>query len=481
MMRRTPGIMTAIDGRLTRRRVLGYGLAGTVLWTLGRSATPTVARTSGQTTSPHTWLLSSTGELRPPPPGEPSPAELDELMRMQALRGAHTNNQIRRWGAGAGVLPWTAVALELVRRTRRNPVRAGRAFALVHTAIADAVAAAWDAKNAYPRPRPAELAPGLVQQGVVIRGLSTFPSEHAAIAGAAATVLTYLFPEEPAERIAAQATEAASTRLYAGANYRSDVDAGLALGRAIGERAIARGRADGSTAEWNGSGRPEGDGYWRPAPPRFIEDPLEVVAGRWKPWVLSSGDALRPPPPPAWGSPEFQAQLDAVSEATSRRTPQQADAAYFWAGNDGTVTPAGIWLEIARDLIQRDGLDAPRAAQALAVTSVAMADAFISCWDTKYAYWSVRPISADLSLDILFPTPPFPSYTSGHSTISGAAATALGALFPNDTDALAARAQEAADSRLWSGFHFPIDNEVGLVVGRDVGRMVAQAAGLATG
>jgi membrane-associated phospholipid phosphatase len=461
--------------------LLGCSLAGAAIFTLGRGVKPAAARTPLQTASPHTWLLGTADELRPPPPGEPSSAELNELMRMQGLRGAHTNNQIRRWGIGGGVLPWTAIALDLVKRTRRNPVRAGRALALVHAAISDAVVAAWDAKAAHPRPRPAEVEPGLLQQGAIIRGMSTFPSEHAAIAGAASTVLTYLFPEEPAERIAAQATEAANSRLFAGANYRSDMDAGLALGRAIGERAVARGRSDGSSAEWDGRGRLEGEGYWRPAPPRFIEDPLEVLAGTWKPWVLPGGGALRPPPPPAWGSPEFAAQLDAVREATSRRTQEQADAAYFWAGNDGTVSPAGIWLEIARDLVQRDGLDARRTAHVLAVAAIAMADAFISCWDTKYAYWSIRPISADLALDILFPTPPFPSYTSGHATISGAAAAALGALFPNDAEALAGRAREAANSRLWSGFHFPIDNDVGLAVGTEIGRMVAAASGVAAG
>ena len=218
------------------------------------------------------------------PPCAPAPAELDELLRMQALRGAHTNNQIRRWGMGAGVLPWTAVALDLVKRTRRNPVRAGRALALVHAAMADAVVAAWDAKDAYPRPRPAELEPGLLQQGVIVRGLSTFPSEHAAIAGAAATVLTYLFPEEPAERIAGQATEAANSRMFAGANYRSDMEAGLALGRAIGERAVARGRSDGSG---RGVGRQRAAGgrlllaagaaALHRGPPRSAGRPLEAL------------------------------------------------------------------------------------------------------------------------------------------------------------------------------------------------------------
>ncbi len=169
------------------------------------------------------------------------------------------------------------------------------------------------------------------------------------------------------------------------------------------------------------------------------------------------------------------AELVGVQEAVARRTPEQEIAAQFWAGGPGTATPAGLWIEIARDLIVRDGLDAPRAARVLALTSVAMADGFICCWDAKYTYWTARPITADPTLDVLIPTPPFPSYTSGHATISGAASVVLGHLFPADAEALAARAEEAKDSRLWAGIHFPIDNEVGIAGGRTIGRLVVEA------
>jgi membrane-associated phospholipid phosphatase len=135
-----------------------------------------------------------------------------------------------------------------------------------------------------------------------------------------------------------------------------------------------------------------------------------------------------------------------------------------------------LWIEIARDLIVRDGLDAPHAARVLALTSVAMADGFICCWDAKYTYWAERPITADPSLDVLIPTPPFPSYTSGHSTISAAAATVLGHLFPADAPLLAARADEAKSSRLWAGIHFPIDNEMGALGGGMIGRLVVARA-----
>ena len=98
----------------------------------------------------------------------------------------------------------------------------------------------------------------------------------------------------------------------------------------------------------------------------------------------------------------------------------------------------------------------PHAARVLALTSVAMADGFICCWDAKYTYWTERPITADPSLDVLIPTPPFPSYTSGHATVSTAAATVLGYLFPDDAaDPRCERAEEAKQSRLWAGIHFP--------------------------
>jgi membrane-associated phospholipid phosphatase len=423
----------------------------------------------------YTWLLPAANALRPPSPAAPTRAEIDELLRMQALRSAVTNAAIRHWNDGAGVLPWTAIALDLVKRTRRNPIRAGRGLALLHAAISDAVVAAFDAKQAYFRERPAVVEPAILQQGPISPGVSTFPSEQAAIAGAASTVLIDLFPEETIERINAQASDAANTCLEAGANYRSDVAAGLALGRSIGQLAVTRGQADGSDLDWDGNRTHKGEGYWGPTPPRYIPYPLEPTAGSWRTWVVRDVAAIRPPPPPIWGSPAWRAELDAVRQATAQRTPEQAKAALFWAGNDGTVSPAGIWLEIARDLIKRDRLNTLQAANVLATTSVAVADAFICCWDAKYTYWSARPIQGDITLDVQFPTPPFPSYTSGHATISGAAATALGHAFPADADALLARAHEAKNSRLWAGFHFPIDNDVGLAHGQQVARLVIDA------
>jgi membrane-associated phospholipid phosphatase len=467
-------------GGISRRAFLGVGASAVAIGWLrpawDAEATATVPAPSSTPSAWRTWLLTSGDELRPSTPPNPTAAEVAELLKLQSERTSAEAQTVEAWGSGPAVLPWTNLALDLIRVHPSSPVRAGRALALLHTALADVAIAVADAQAAIARPSPVTAIPELSPLTSSFPGGSSFPSEHAAIAAAAAAVLAYLFPAEPAEGLAKLADEASTSRIWAGANYRSDIDAGQALGKAIGARAIARGEADGSDAVWNGSGRPTGAGSWQPTPPAYIQQPLDPLAGSWTTWIIPNGSAYRPPAPPAWQSPAWQAEVGTVREAVALRTPEQAAAVSRWAGGPGTVTPAGLWVQIARDLIVRDGLDLPHAARVLALTSVAVADGFVCCWDAKYAYWSERPITADPSLAVLIPTPPFPSYTSGHSTISAAAAAVLGHLFPTDAADLAAKAQEAAASRLWAGIHFAIDNEMGAAGGGMVGRLASERA-----
>jgi membrane-associated phospholipid phosphatase len=459
---------------LSRRAVLGYGLA------LGTYRAGAAARAlATEATAPagsRTWLLDAADELRPADPGRPSTGELDEVIELQSRQTAETAAAIAKWADGPAVLPWTGIALDLVRMHRLNPVRAARAFALLHAALHDSVLAVWDARTAYPRLAPSQADGQILSFGDEAALSSSFPSEHAAVAATAAAVLAYLFPTESADGLSALADEAAESRLWAGAAYRSDIDAGIAIGRAVGERAVARGKSDGADAKWDGSDRPATEGSWQPTPPEFRQTPVDPLAGTWATWVLPSGDAYRPSAPPAYGSAAWQAELVAVQEAVARRTPEQAELVRRWAGGPGTVTPGGIWVEIARDLIIREGLDSVHAARVLALTSVAIADAFACCWDAKYTYWTARPITADPDLDVMIATPPFPSYTSGHATASTAAATILAHLFPTDQDNLLAQAAEATNTRLWAGIHFPIDCEVGATGGGMVGRLVVLRA-----
>ena len=225
---------------------------------------------------------------------------------------------------------------------------------------------------------------------------------------------------------------------------------------------------DGANLAWSGE-RPEGEGTWQPTPPAYPQQPLEPMAGNWRTWLVPDVVGMRPSSPPEWGSPAWRAQVAAVREAVARRTPEQEDAVLRWAGSTGTVTPAGVWIEIARDLVTRYELDDSAAARALALTSVAIADAFVYCWDAKYAYWYARPVTADPSLFVLIPTPPFPSYTSGHSTYSAAAAEVLSYMFPSAAGEFHTQKDEAAISRLYGGIHYRSDIEIGKDHGSRVG------------
>jgi membrane-associated phospholipid phosphatase len=292
------------------------------------------------------------------------------------------------------------------------------------------------------------------------------------VAGAAEVVLTALLPDAAPGRFSTLAEEATTALLQAGVAFRSDIDAGLALGRAVGERAVALAADDQPASAWDSSDRLTGPGTWEPTPPGFVDPPMEPLASAWHTWALTSGDEFRPAPPPAYGTPGYASQLSAVQEAVARRTMAQERAANFWQGAAASI----VWDNFAIDLISRNGLDLPNAARVLAMTAIAIADAEVAAWDGKYAYWTARPITIDPDLDVLYPTPPFPSYPSAHSTVSNAAAVALAHLFPDEELDLLALALEAGASRAWAGIHFPIDNDAGQLLGRCVGYLVIETA-----
>jgi membrane-associated phospholipid phosphatase len=303
------------------------------------------------------------------------------------------------------------------------------------------------------------------------------------MAGAASRVLAYLFPERTDASYDDIAQEAAESRVVAGTNYRSDVEAGLALGREVAARVIAQARTDGSE-DHGGGDRPRGRGVWAPPPgaPDASSQPVEPLAGHWRTWVPGLTQKVRPAPPPAYGSPEFVAQATEVRDIGHSLTQQQKDIATHWAAGAGSSLPPGLWNEIAVGEVARAHFSIPRVVRAFALLNVAEADAGVAAWDAKYTYWSARPVNAirDLGLDPNFkpflPTPIFPSYISGHSTYSSAAAEVLSYLLPDGATRYRAMAQEAGISRIYGGIHYKADNEVGLQVGAQVGRMVVELA-----
>ena len=297
----------------SRRGLVGSGLAAAAVLRLGSSPVLGARQeASSDPTTWRTWLLKAVDELRPAALANPTPSEIDKLLDYQDKRTDETATMVARWGSRPAVIPWVELGLDLAGEFGFSGPRTSRAQALLRTALYDTVLATLDAQGAYPREMPSVADPRLTPMAGVDTDAPSFPSLHAAVAGAAGAVLPYLFPDAEAGRFEPLVEEAATSRLWAGANYPSDVEAGLALGKAIGERAVARGKADGSDAKWDGSGRLTGEGTWEPTPPKFVETPVEPLGGTWETWVLPSGDAVRPAPPPVRSAQS--------SPAMSRRT-----------------------------------------------------------------------------------------------------------------------------------------------------------------
>jgi hypothetical protein len=199
----------------------------------------------------------------------------------------------------------------------------------------------------------------------------------------------------------------------------------------------------------------------------------------------------------------FHLEAQEVYDTVNSLTPEELAIAQFWADNPGqTGTPPGHWVAILSQVCVAEGIDLALAAEGAAKLGIALADAFISCWEMKYAYNLIRPISYinDLAGPIADPawvtpigvnTPPFPEFTSGHSVQSGAAAFALrdvfgDVAFVDNTHAsisLPSRsfdnfddaAEEAAISRLYGGIHYRAACENGVDQGRCIGAIVTRS------
>ncbi|HEU4436096.1 MAG TPA: vanadium-dependent haloperoxidase, partial [candidate division Zixibacteria bacterium] len=239
------------------------------------------------------------------------------------------------------------------------------------------------------------------------------------------------------------------------------------LGKRVGELAVDYGRTDGSDAVFTGQ-IPTGDCKWTGT------NPVLPMCGTWKTWIISSGSEIQPPSPYSCGSAEDSADLEEVYQVALSRTPEQAEIVHKWAD----LPPPTIWNDYLNRRLIGQRWDALRSARAQAYLNVTMYDAFVCCWKTKYDFWTARPFmrlgGRTPAFTTVITTPNFPSYTSGHSTISAAAAEVMKELFPEERNYFQAEAEEAALSRLWGGIHYRLDNEVGLSIGEQVGAQAVQ-------
>jgi membrane-associated phospholipid phosphatase len=455
------GLLAAV-----RRRVRAL-LVGVIALAVGIAAAHAGEQIEPNAGSWKTWVIASGRDFRIPPPPNDAAAEIAELKALAGQRHAKAAELIAYWNVGPPSYRWQQIALDEVMRNSLPWQWAVRDFALMHAAIYDAMVAAWDSKYAYNRKRPSEVDAALVT-ALPNPQSPSYPAEHAVAAGAAAAVLSYLFPDR-ATYFAGKAEEAGRSRVLAGVQYPSDVGAGLELGHKVAAAVIERGKADGTDAKWTGS-VPAGPGKWNGT------NPILPQMAMWETWVLDSPSEFRSPPPPAYDSPEKAAELAEIKNFP--RTPKTNSAAYFWEYAVGGLRGHQYWAgQINRLALEYQLADAPpRAARAYALHDIAVIDAGIACWDGKYTYWAIRPVQLDPEVKPLFATPNHPSYPAAHGCFSRAQAGILGYLFPRDAEALSALAEEAAESRVWAGIHYRSDIVAGAALGRAVAAKVIDRA-----
>jgi membrane-associated phospholipid phosphatase len=435
-----------------------------------------------------------------------SAAYQSELSDIKAAQASLTDAQkanIDYWSAG-GALRWNEILREAVtasdlppapnpdgsypspdptnpfadpRFPFSNPPYASRAYSYVSAAQYDALKVAWYYKFLYNRQSPFMNDNG-IKDLMPNSNVPSYPSEDAVEAGVNLALLTLLFPTSAVE-ITQKAQDQQQAAMQSGRATASDIAAGLQIGQAVAALFKARAGTDGlkaasgNAAIWQGlvtTTAARGETPWisQDIPPR---PPMLPLFNNVKGWMMQPADflSIRPGPPPSTSSQQFQQETVEVKNAVANITDAQRATVFKWADGVSTPTPSGHWNAIAVPYITAAKFSEVRTASAFALLNMSLMNAAISCWDAKYYYFNPRPTQTDPSIKTEIPIPNFPSYVSGHSVFSGAAADVLSYLFPSGATDFNAQMQEAALSRLYGGIHYRSDITVGVALGKSVG------------
>lgn len=437
-------------------------------------------------------------------------AELATIKDAQSKLTGEQKRIIEYWSAG-GVTRWNQIMRELVARYNlppaprwdgtyavpdaenpfadpgfpfASPPYAARAYSYVSVGQFEALKAAWHYKFLYNRPAPHEV-DSEVESLMPETGLPSYPSEDAVLSGVSVDLLKALFPAA-LEEITTKATEQRNAALWSGKASVTDISAGYAFGKAVAAQILARASTDnmrtagGTKADWqklHDDCVARGESPWlsqeTPARP-----PMLPLFGRVRMWNMTEANlvAERPVAPPSTSSEAMNNEVAEVKNFADNLTRERLAIVHKWADGAGTYTPPGHWNDIAAEYIHDANFSEVRAARAYALLNMALHDAAVGCWDTKFFYFNPRPSQMDPSIKTCTGLPNFPSFTSGHSTFSGAAATVLSYLFPEHTEHFMTQAEEASLSRLYGGIHYRSDIEMGMDHGIVIGNYTVNYA-----
>ena len=203
---------------------------------------------------------------------------------------------------------------------------------------------------------------------------------------------------------------------------------------------------------------------------KHADPPVEPSAGQWKTWVISSGKDFRVPPPPS--ASETQAELHALADLVSHNDAQIAAQIAFWDAG----APSYRWMDLISNRLLTGTATSAYPHRVYAYVSMAMYDATVAAWESKYYYQRLRPSEMDHKLPTAVDVPNSPSYPSEHAAAAQAAATMLAYFLPNEAQTFQTMADQAGWSRVLAGVQFPSDYYAGADLGRKVAeRVIAKA------
>ena len=398
-----------------------------------------------------TWFITSGKDHRLPAPAS-TKNEIAEVLAKQKKMDAAAMQQVIYWNAGSPGYRWQEMMNKLwAVDTGRYAILANM---LLGTATYDATIVAWDSKYTYNRPRPFTADKNIKTFSIKPESPS-YPCEYSVAAGVAVSIFSRFFPKL-ADSVSKMAQQLMDSRVAAGIAYPSDTRAGFDLGKKIAEIEIERTKDFVSTANWNGK-IPDKPGLWRG---KFAMFP---TAGQNKTVVLTNSSEFRPAPPP-----DFAKEMEELKNY--KQNFRSLSNAFYWANQSWFMD------NLPKKFFEYNlHLNAPRAARINAIINVASYDGFVSCWDTKYAYWGIRPSQYDTTFrPAIMMTPPFPGYPSGHAMISSVMAEIASYFFPAEKDLFRQKAKDAAESRFQAGIHFRSDNEVATEMGKKVAAKILE-------
>lgn len=402
------------------------------------------------------WLVSNPEKIitKAPPTTAQSKQELQQVKKQLSATDAKKKESIIYWNAGAPSYRWNQIAAKMLNEKQELMLRMPSSW--VNIAIYDATIIAWKEKGQYKRKRPAQTDPSIK---TIVDGPLTYsyPCEHSVTAAAAATMLAYFFPAK-ADSVLQLAHAASQSRVDAGLQYPSDIEEGWRIGEQVAKEIIEKAKNDGSAAEWKGTMNKD--------PKKWTGNyPMGIALAKFTTLVLKSPDQFRPGPPP-----DFENDMKELKEF--KQSPRSKYQAHFWANNGGV----DFWTEVASQKLFEYRMmdDAPAASRIFTILNTAYHDAAIAIFDAKYTYWGIRPVQYDSTYKPQIATPPFPGYPSGHALGGGTTCAVLSYFFPADAKYFNKLAQDCADSRFYAGIHFRTDNEVGLQMGKAIGKYVVE-------